>query len=86
MDGTRPRRSLPGPRSARPTGAGPAYLLPPAAVARTPERSRTPDAWCAAGGSDHAALRRYLVEERLLTREHGVYQRIDAVEKPLTRH
>ncbi|MBQ0980630.1 DUF2087 domain-containing protein [Micromonospora sp. M61] len=32
-------------------------------------------AWCAAGGSDHATLRRYLVDERLLTREHGIYQR-----------
>ncbi|MEH1168483.1 DUF2087 domain-containing protein [Micromonospora sp. CPCC 205539] len=31
--------------------------------------------WCAAGASDHATLRRYLVDERLLTREHGIYQR-----------
>jgi len=32
--------------------------------------------WCAAGGSDHATLRRYLIDEQLLTREHGVYQRL----------
>ncbi|MFF4880167.1 DUF2087 domain-containing protein [Micromonospora sp. NPDC000668] len=31
--------------------------------------------WCAAGGSDHATLRRYLIDEQLLTREHGIYQR-----------
>ncbi|WP_309244209.1 DUF2087 domain-containing protein [Micromonospora parastrephiae] len=31
--------------------------------------------WCAAGGSDHVTLRRYLVDEQLLTREHGIYQR-----------
>ncbi|TNH26822.1 DUF2087 domain-containing protein [Micromonospora orduensis] len=31
--------------------------------------------WCAAGGSDHVTLRRYLIDERLLTREHGIYQR-----------
>ncbi|MDG4810101.1 DUF2087 domain-containing protein [Micromonospora sp. WMMD1120] len=45
---------------------------------RYPERA-VDDAlktWCAAGGSDHATLRRYLVDERLLTREHGVYQRL----------
>ncbi|MGC4877784.1 DUF2087 domain-containing protein [Micromonospora sp. DT43] len=54
---------------------------------RYPERA-VDDAlkpWCAAGGSDHATLRRYLVEERLLTREHGIYQRV-AEEKPLTGH
>ncbi|MET8092811.1 DUF2087 domain-containing protein [Micromonospora sp. NPDC005220] len=32
--------------------------------------------WCAAGGSDHATLRRYLIDEQLLTREHGIYQRL----------
>ncbi|MGQ5262615.1 DUF2087 domain-containing protein [Micromonospora sp. ZYX-F-536] len=31
--------------------------------------------WCAAGGSDHVTLRRYLIDEQLLTREHGIYQR-----------
>ncbi|MFC5926215.1 DUF2087 domain-containing protein [Micromonospora vulcania] len=31
--------------------------------------------WCAGGGSDHATLRRHLIDERLLTREHGIYQR-----------
>ncbi|MGI5520875.1 DUF2087 domain-containing protein [Micromonospora sp. CA-259024] len=31
--------------------------------------------WCASGGSDHATLRRYLIDEQLLTREHGIYQR-----------
>ncbi|MET8351507.1 MULTISPECIES: DUF2087 domain-containing protein [unclassified Micromonospora] len=31
--------------------------------------------WCAAGGSDHATLRRYLIDEQLLIREHGIYQR-----------
>ncbi|WP_330437580.1 DUF2087 domain-containing protein [Micromonospora sp. NBC_00821] len=43
---------------------------------RYPERA-VDDAlkpWCAAGGSDHATLRRYLIDEQLLTREHGVYQ------------
>ncbi|MFG1869562.1 DUF2087 domain-containing protein [Micromonospora arborensis] len=44
---------------------------------RYPERA-VDDAlkpWCAAGGSDHATLRRYLIDERLLTREQGIYQR-----------
>ncbi|MEW1589774.1 DUF2087 domain-containing protein [Micromonospora vinacea] len=44
---------------------------------RYPERA-VDDAlkpWCAAGGSDHVTLRRYLIDERLLTRERGVYQR-----------
>ncbi|MBM7495131.1 hypothetical protein JOD64_006353 [Micromonospora luteifusca] len=44
---------------------------------RYPERA-VDDAlkpWCAAGGSDHATLRRYLIDEQLLTREHGIYQR-----------
>ncbi|MFC4017400.1 DUF2087 domain-containing protein [Micromonospora sp. GCM10011542] len=31
--------------------------------------------WCAAGGSDHVTLRRYLIDELLLTRERGIYQR-----------
>ncbi|MER7442849.1 DUF2087 domain-containing protein [Micromonospora avicenniae] len=31
--------------------------------------------WCADGGSDHVTLRRYLVDELLLTREQGVYRR-----------
>ncbi|RAN96115.1 hypothetical protein ONO23_03272 [Micromonospora noduli] len=45
---------------------------------RYPERA-VDDAlkpWCAAGGSDHATLRRYLIDEQLLTREHGIYQRL----------
>ncbi|MGK5740613.1 DUF2087 domain-containing protein [Micromonospora sp. URMC 103] len=33
--------------------------------------------WCAEGGSDHVTLRRYLVDELLLTRERGVYRRSD---------
>ncbi|MGC4846825.1 DUF2087 domain-containing protein [Micromonospora sp. DT15] len=44
---------------------------------RYPERA-VDDAlkpWCAAGGSDHATLRRYLIDEQLLTREYGIYQR-----------
>ncbi|MEU5906678.1 DUF2087 domain-containing protein [Micromonospora sp. NPDC047527] len=44
---------------------------------RYPERA-VDDAlkpWCASGGSDHATLRRYLIDEQLLTREHGIYQR-----------
>ncbi|MEU4774330.1 DUF2087 domain-containing protein [Micromonospora sp. NPDC023644] len=32
--------------------------------------------WCEGGGSDHVALRRYLVDEQLLAREQGVYWRI----------
>ncbi|MEU7780881.1 DUF2087 domain-containing protein [Micromonospora parva] len=32
--------------------------------------------WCAAGGSDHVTLRRYLIDEQLLTREHGIHQRL----------
>ncbi|MET8466932.1 DUF2087 domain-containing protein, partial [Micromonospora zamorensis] len=45
---------------------------------RYPERAvdNALKAWCASGGSDHATLRRYLVDERLLTREHGIYQRL----------
>ncbi|RKN36626.1 DUF2087 domain-containing protein [Micromonospora musae] len=31
--------------------------------------------WCADGGSDHVTLRRYLVDELLLTRQQGVYHR-----------
>lgn len=45
---------------------------------RYPERAAD-DAlkpWCAAGGSDHVTLRRYLIDEQLLTREHGIYQRL----------
>ncbi|WP_422740329.1 DUF2087 domain-containing protein [Micromonospora sp. WMMD729] len=44
---------------------------------RYPERA-VDDAlkpWCAGGASDHATLRRYLIDERLLTREQGIYQR-----------
>ncbi|WP_433384181.1 GNAT family N-acetyltransferase [Micromonospora sp. KLBMP9576] len=29
--------------------------------------------WCERGGCDHVSLRRYLVDEQLLTREQGVY-------------
>jgi hypothetical protein len=32
-------------------------------------------AWCAGGATDHAALRRHLVDEGLLSREDGVYWR-----------
>ncbi|MEU5964559.1 DUF2087 domain-containing protein [Micromonospora parva] len=45
---------------------------------RYPERA-VDDAlkpWCATGGSDHVTLRRYLIDEQLLTREHGIYQRL----------
>ncbi|WP_406064929.1 DUF2087 domain-containing protein [Micromonospora sp. NBC_00860] len=45
---------------------------------RYPERA-VDDAlkpWCVAGGSDHVTLRRYLIDEQLLTRERGVYQRL----------
>lgn len=32
-------------------------------------------AWCAGGSADHVTLRRYLVDEGLLSREHGEYWR-----------
>jgi hypothetical protein len=32
-------------------------------------------AWCADGATDHVTLRRYLVDEGLLSREHGTYWR-----------
>ncbi|WP_406044700.1 DUF2087 domain-containing protein [Micromonospora sp. NBC_00898] len=32
-------------------------------------------AWCEGGGVDHVTLRRYLVDDRLLARDHGVYWR-----------
>ncbi|MGR6319587.1 DUF2087 domain-containing protein [Micromonospora soli] len=32
-------------------------------------------AWCDGGGADHVTLRRYLVDDRLLARDHGVYWR-----------
>ncbi|MEV1333807.1 DUF2087 domain-containing protein [Micromonospora costi] len=32
--------------------------------------------WCADGGSDHVTLRRYLIDELLLTRERGIYRRV----------
>lgn len=32
-------------------------------------------AWCEGGGADHVTLRRYLVDDRLLARDHGVYWR-----------
>lgn len=32
-------------------------------------------AWCAGGVADYVTLRRYLVDEGLLSREHGVYWR-----------
>ncbi|PGH44871.1 ArsR family transcriptional regulator [Micromonospora sp. WMMA1996] len=44
---------------------------------RYPERA-VDDAlrpWCAGGEADHVTLRRYLVDDMLLTREHGVYWR-----------
>jgi hypothetical protein len=44
---------------------------------RYPERA-VDDAlrpWCAGGEADHVTLRRYLVDELLLTRESGVYWR-----------
>ncbi|MEU0549721.1 DUF2087 domain-containing protein [Micromonospora sp. NPDC005979] len=49
---------------------------------RYPERA-VDDAlkpWCAGGASDHATLRRYLVDARLLTREQGIYRRTAATE------
>ncbi|MET8527824.1 DUF2087 domain-containing protein [Micromonospora sp. NPDC005172] len=53
-----------------------------AADTRYPERA-VDDAlkpWCAGGASDHATLRRYLVDERLLTREQGIYRRTAGTE------
>ncbi|MCZ7437532.1 DUF2087 domain-containing protein [Micromonospora sp. WMMC241] len=44
---------------------------------RYPERA-VDDAlrpWCEGGEADHVTLRRYLVDDLLLTREHGVYWR-----------
>lgn len=32
-------------------------------------------AWCAGGAADHVSVRRYLVDEGLLSRERGVYWR-----------
>lgn len=32
-------------------------------------------AWCADGATDHVTLRRYLVDEGLLSRDHGIYWR-----------
>jgi hypothetical protein len=32
-------------------------------------------AWCAGGEIDHVTVRRYLVDEGLLSRDHGVYWR-----------
>ncbi|MCW3844293.1 DUF2087 domain-containing protein [Micromonospora yasonensis] len=32
-------------------------------------------AWCEGGEADHVTLRRYLVDDLLLTREHGIYWR-----------
>ncbi|WP_307799028.1 DUF2087 domain-containing protein [Micromonospora antibiotica] len=31
--------------------------------------------WCDGGGTDHVTLRRYLVDEALLSREQGIYWR-----------
>jgi hypothetical protein len=33
-------------------------------------------AWCAGGEVDHVTLRRYLLDEGLLSRDHGTYWRI----------
>ncbi|MGY0004637.1 DUF2087 domain-containing protein [Micromonospora sp. I033] len=44
---------------------------------RYPERA-VDDAlrrWCESGGADHVTLRRYLVDDQLLAREHSVYWR-----------
>ncbi|WFE40355.1 DUF2087 domain-containing protein [Micromonospora sp. WMMD998] len=44
---------------------------------RYPERA-VDDAlrpWCAGGEADHVTLRRYLIDDMLLSREHGVYWR-----------
>lgn len=44
---------------------------------RYPERA-VDDAlrpWCDGGAVDHVALRRYLIDERLLSRDHGIYWR-----------
>lgn len=32
-------------------------------------------AWCAGGATDHVTVRRYLVDEGFLSREHGTYWR-----------
>ncbi|WP_233600862.1 MULTISPECIES: DUF2087 domain-containing protein [Micromonospora] len=44
---------------------------------RYPERAvdEALRAWCAGGEADHVTLRRYLVDDLLLTREHNVYWR-----------
>ncbi|RKN41551.1 DUF2087 domain-containing protein [Micromonospora endolithica] len=44
---------------------------------RYPERAvdDTLRGWCAGGASDHVTLRRYLIDEALLSREQGVYWR-----------
>ncbi|MFR9775055.1 DUF2087 domain-containing protein [Micromonospora sp. MS34] len=34
-------------------------------------------AWCEGGEADHVTLRRYLVDDLLLTRDHGIYWRPD---------
>ncbi|MFJ6955738.1 DUF2087 domain-containing protein [Micromonospora aurantiaca (nom. illeg.)] len=31
--------------------------------------------WCEGGDADHVTLRRYLIDDMLLTREQGVYWR-----------
>ena len=31
--------------------------------------------WCEGGEADHVTLRRYLIDDRLLARDHGVYWR-----------
>ncbi|MFU8874281.1 DUF2087 domain-containing protein [Micromonospora sp. SL4-19] len=45
--------------------------------ARYPERAVDDAlrAWCDSGGADHVTLRRYLVDDLLLARDHGVYWR-----------
>lgn len=44
---------------------------------RYPERAvdDTLRAWCDGGEADHVTLRRYLVDDRLLTRDQGIYWR-----------
>ncbi|MEO3780092.1 DUF2087 domain-containing protein [Micromonospora sp. B11E3] len=47
--------------------------------ARYPERAvdEALRAWCDGGEADHVTLRRYLVDDRLLARDQGVYWRPD---------
>ncbi|MFB7666104.1 DUF2087 domain-containing protein [Kitasatospora sp. NPDC056138] len=50
----------------------------PGASYTEPEVNEILRHWCEGGGTDHAALRRDLVEEHLLGRKDGVYRLRDA--------